>query len=86
MLISGMKATSVWKAFFLGSLIMAIVTVGAIESRKWVETLGWFKDQQEIIKALGTFIVSFFVGIISYLTMYSIFGYGEGMLVETPKK
>jgi hypothetical protein len=86
MLISGMKATSIWKAFFLGSLIMALVSVGAIESRKVIENLGWFEDQHEIVKALGAFMVSFFVGIIAYLIMYVLFGYGEGMLVETPKK
>ena len=86
MLISGMKATSVWKAFFLGSLIMALVSVGAIESRKWIENLGWFEDQHEIVKAVGAFIISFFTGVLAYLIMYFLFGYGEGMLVETPKK
>ena len=41
MLISGFKATSIWKAFFLNSLILAIVAVGAVESKAYVEKLGW---------------------------------------------
>jgi hypothetical protein len=82
MLISGFKATSIWKAFFLNSLILAIVAVGAVESKAYVEKLGWFEDQDEVVKALGTFLITFFVGVFSYLLMYSIFGFGGGMLVD----
>ena len=78
-----MRATSIWKAFFLGAFVMAIVSVGAVEARKYVEELGWFKDKHEVIKGLGTFLVSFLVGLFSYLLMYLFFGFGEGMLVPT---
>ncbi len=85
MLIGGLQATSIWKAFFLGALIMAFVSVGAVEAREYVQNQGWFENKHEIIKALGTFLVSFFVGIICYLLMYALFGYGRGMLVPTGK-
>ncbi len=85
MLISGLQATSVWKAFFLGSLILALVSVGAVEAREYVQNEGWFENKHEIIKALGTFLVSFFVGIICYLLMYALFGYGGGMLISPGK-
>ena len=82
MLISGFKATSIWKAFFLNSLILAIVAVGAVESKAFVEKLGWFEDHDEVVKALGTFLITFFVGLFSYLLMYLVFGFGGGMLVD----
>ena len=82
MLISGFKATSIWKAFFLNSLILAIVAVGAVESKAYVEKLGWSEDQDEVVKALGTFLITFFVGLFSYLLMYYMFGFGGGMLVD----
>ncbi len=85
MLISGLQATSVWKAFFLGSLILAFVSVGAVEAREYVQNEGWFENKHEIIKALGTFLVSFFVGIFCYLLMYALFGYGGGMLISPGK-
>ena len=86
MLIKGMKATSVWKAFFLGAFAMALVAVGAIEARAYVDKLGWFQDKHEVIKALGTFIVSFFVGLFTYILMNLLFGFGEGMLVPRSDK
>ena len=84
MLISHMKATNIWKAFFLGALIMAIVAVGSIETRKGLENLGWLEDKSEIILAVITFAISFLIGLVSYLIMYFLFGFGGGMII--PKK
>jgi uncharacterized membrane protein YbhN (UPF0104 family) len=81
-----MKATTIWKAFFLGSLIMAIVSVASIETRKELEKLGWFNNKPEIIIALITFVISFLIGLTSYLIMYFLFGYGGGMIIQKRKK
>ena len=81
-----MKATNIWKAFFLGSLIMAIVAVGSIETRKELEKLGWFKNKSEIIIALITFTISFLIGLVSYLIMYFLFGFGGGMIIQKKGK
>ena len=68
------------KSFILGNSypnieLMIIETGKNSNVRKWIENLGWFEDQHEIVKALGAFMVSFFVGVLAYLIMYFLFGY-----------
>ena len=78
------RATSIWKAFLLNAIVLASIATLSIELRRYLdiqeETKGLSTTRKVIITMLGTFLI----GIIIYIIIRSIFGFGEGLLACEP--
>ena len=78
------RATRIWKAFLLNAIVLACIATLSIELRRYLdiqeETKGLSTTRKVIITMLGTFLI----GIIIYVIIRSIFGFGEGLLACEP--
>jgi len=92
-LISGFKSTNIWKAFILNSIASSLVIIIALTVKSNFDTISNNKDinkdtnddvkQQTNFKSIILTIVATFISsMIAYSTMYFLFGYGGGMLVN----
>tara|TARA_Y100000389_G_scaffold197848_1_gene233235 strand:- start:596 stop:871 length:276 start_codon:yes stop_codon:yes gene_type:complete len=88
-LISGFRSTNIWKAFILNSISSSLVIIIALTVKSKFDTFSnKYKDtnnvkQQTNLKSiLLTIIATFISSMIAYSSMYFIFGYGGGMLVN----
>ena len=79
-----MRATSMSKAFFLNALILAIVAAGSIELRNVIEIRVETKKLSRLRKVVLTTIGSFIMGMLTYILIRFIFGYGEGLIGRPP--
>lgn len=87
-LIKQFKATNVWKAFTLNSIVAALVIFIAMWVKgkldKYTDKKGDNIDrtttwQSIVVTLISTFAASF----LAFTLMYFIFGYGGGQLVNT---
>ena len=76
---TGLLATSVMKAFVVGSVTTAIATLATVEVRLKLEGED-FKDWSEMKKIAITLGASLTITLFTYLLMYVLFGYGGGMV------
>ena len=78
------RATSIWKAFLLNAIVLASIATLSIELRRYLdiqeETKGLSTTRKVIITMLGTFLI----GILIYVVIRSLFGFGEGLLACEP--
>jgi hypothetical protein len=94
-LIKGFKSTTIWKAFFLNSLVAALVIVIAISVKSYLDH--WtvinsdydpydsdYKAKRETSfkSIIVTIIVTFLASMITYVGMYYAVGFGGGMMVS----
>ena len=91
-----MRATGLWKAFFLNSLVAASVVVLGIEIRRLFEdekseVYGFFnnlyagKKLTEVQIITIVFPATFIGAFIVYLIMYAVFYYGGNLLIPQNK-
>ena len=87
-LISGFKSTNVWKAFILNSIASSLVIIIALTVKSNFDTfsnnknINHVKQQTNFKSILLTITATFISSMIAYSTMYFLFGYGGGMLVN----
>ena len=95
-LIKTFRATSVFKAFILNALAVAIIATLSIELRYLLEndksqTYLFFnrlliaKELSEIQKTLIVFTATTIFAFLAYNILYMLFEYGGGMLVSTSR-
>ena len=83
-LITHFKATSIWRAFFLNSLVGSFVIVLTITIKSSFDR-HYNKDEKLYYKTsiksiLFTFIISFLAYFMSFIFMHFLTGFGSGML------
>ena len=76
-LIDGFKADSFLKAFILNALSSSIIASVAITVKDRLDT---YTKYDINLKIILTFIITFFITLISFSFMYILFGFGGGML------
>lgn len=81
------RATNVWKAFILNSILTSIVILVSITSKQYLDNyIDIDGDKNKIVHKTNfksliiTLLVTFVISMISYTIMYFTFGYGSGML------
>ena len=79
--IKGFKSTSVWNAFILNSMAVALAATTAIEARNYLEIQ--YKAIPEYEKAFIAFSIAFLTTLITYHLLHLLFGFGGGMLVNS---
>lgn len=84
---SNFRATNVWKAFILNSILTSIVILVSITSKQYLDNyIDIDGDKNKIVHKTNfksliiTLLVTFVISMISYTIMYFTFGYGSGML------
>lgn len=77
------KANKVWKAFFLNSLAVALISTFAVEMSKLLDKYFEFDDSS---KNILTFAATFLTSLLVYFGMFFIFGYGGGLLADPSYK
>ena len=95
-IVKGLKSNTIWKAFFMNSLVNSIIIVFAIIIKDYSSNTFYLdpfykkndeENNQDIkltvdIKSIFITFFSTFIMIYGlYLTMYFLFGYGEELLV-----
>ena len=87
-LVKGFKATTIWKAFLIYSIVSSITIVLALVIKGRLDTFKGTKDSDKEIKQttnwlsilltlLGAFVASF----ATFAFMYFVFGFGKGLVV-----
>lgn len=80
------RATTVWKAFIMNSLVTTIAVVAAIIIRdlfvKHKDEKGKEVRQKMSAKVIGiTFGITFGASLLAYTLLYFTFGFGQSMIV-----
>ena len=76
-LIDGFKANTFLKAFILNALSSSIIASVAITVKDRLDT---YTKYDINLKIFLTFVITFFITLISFSFMYMLFGFGGGML------
>ena len=90
-IIGGFKADTYFKAFILGSLVLSLTTIGAlyIHDHLYYNKINNINKKESLLKLLSKIFILFFstfiIGLLSYIIMFYLFGFGQGMLVNMPK-
>tara|TARA_Y100000389_G_C17396512_1_gene482859 strand:+ start:485 stop:757 length:273 start_codon:yes stop_codon:yes gene_type:complete len=86
-IISDFKATSIWKAFLLNSLVSALIILIAIIIKgkfdKYIYYKNTVKRKSTWTSIILTFLFTFLSTFAAYSLMNFIFGYGGGQLVSS---
>ncbi len=89
-IIKNFRATNVWKAFILNSMLTSIVILVSITSKQYLDNyIDLDDDDNKVIHKTSfksliiTLILTFIVSMISYIIMYFTFGFGGGMLAAS---
>jgi len=77
-LIDSFKADTFLKAFILNALSSSIIASVAITVKDRLDT---YTKYDIDLKIFLTFIITFFVSLISFSFMYVLFGFGGGMMI-----
>ena len=78
-LIKNFKATTFKKAFILNAISSSIIASVAIMVK---DRLDQYTEYHINVKIGLTFIITFFITLISFSIMYILFGFGGGMLAQ----
>lgn len=79
-LIKGFQSTTIFKAFVLNALVSTLIIFMATTIRKYYDDLT-HKDKNNTTNLLKTLLFTFITAISSYMLLYVIFGFGQGMLI-----
>ena len=81
------RATNVWKAFILNSILTSMVILVSITSKQYLDNyIDIDGNKNKIVHKTNfksliiTLLVTFVISMLSYTIMYFTFGYGSGML------
>lgn len=78
------RATTIYRAFILNALVLALITVTSIEFRSRLDDFSRTKNLTEFEKAsltfFGTFLFSFFI----FSLVRVLLGFGDGYLAPQP--
>ena len=77
-LIKNFKASTYMKAFILNAISSSIIASVAIMVK---DRLDKYTKYHINIKIILTFIITFFITLISFSIMYVLFGFGGGMMI-----
>lgn len=77
-LIEGFKADSFTKAFILNALSSSIIASVAITVK---DRLDKYTKYDIELKIFLTFVITFFITLLSFSFMYILFGFGGGMMI-----
>ena len=77
-LIESFKADTFLKAFILNALSSSIIASVAITVKDRLDT---YTKYDIDLKIFLTFIITFFITLISFSFMYILFGFGGGMMI-----
>ena len=77
-LIESFKADTFLKAFILNALSSSIIASVAITVKDRLDTYTKYDIE---LKIFLTFIITFFITLISFSFMYILFGFGGGMMI-----
>jgi len=92
------RANTFIKAFILSSIILSLTTMGAVYTHDFLYNQEKNKDTLifkikfssgkyfKLLKPIILFVNTFLIGLISYLIMFYLFGFGGGMLVPMKHK
>jgi len=72
------RATSYWKAFLLGALVIAISTTISLRLRDYLTE----KNTNETVKDVLTGLVTAVAAFITYAILHVVCGFGGGMLAD----
>lgn len=80
------ESTTVWRAFFLNSIVSALIIFLAIYTKENLDKHtdeNISKRQTTATSVIITIIVTFIASMLAYTFMYFVFGFGGSMLVRT---
>lgn len=90
-LIKNFRATDVWKAFILNSLLTSIIILVSITSKQYLDNFIEDNDttitgknvrKTSVPNIIISFVLTFIISMISYIIMYYTFGFGGGMVAS----
>jgi hypothetical protein len=90
-LIKNFRATDVWKAFILNSLLTSVIILVSITSKQYLDNFVEDDDanttsknirKTSIPNILISFVLTFIISMLSYTIMYYTFGFGGGMVAS----
>ena len=90
-LIKNVRATDVWKAFILNSLLTSIIILVSITSKQYLDNFiedddttitGKNVRKTSVPNIIISFVLTFIISMISYTIMYYTFGFGGGMVAS----
>ena len=82
-LISGLKSTTIWKAFLLNSIASSLIIFVALTIKSNLDIYNskdGYNKSNNTINLIITLIITFIASYMSYTLLYVIFGYGYGMM------
>lgn len=87
-LIHDFRSTNVWKAFTLNSIASTLIIFVAMNVRDQYAVLvdkdnNVISRRRSLSGVLISLFITFVASMIAYTTMYFVFGFGGGMLVNT---
>ena len=82
--IFNLRATTIKKAFLLNAIVLALIASLSIELRRYLDIRKETKSLTDIHKIIITMIGTFIIGIIIYIIIRYLFGFGEGLLASKP--
>lgn len=101
-IIPGFKSNTYLNAFILSSFILALTTVSALylhdylykisydiinkQLKKKNNSLNKSSLLNNIIRIFILFMVTFLIGLMCYIIMFYLFGFGSGMLIDMSTK
>ena len=75
-------ATTVWNAFLLNALAIALATGLTIGIKDALDKSSYFDDKASL-KIFISILSAFLITLISYISLHFIFGFGGGMLSDS---
>jgi hypothetical protein len=82
--IFNLRSTTIRNAFILNAIVLAIISTTSIELRSYLDIISDTKGLSNTVKLLITFLGTFFIGLIIYIITRLLFGFGEGLLANSP--
>ena len=77
-----LRSTTIIKAFLLNAIVLSIIASLSIELRNKIDIREETKGLTESNKLLLTMIGTFFMGIIVYVIIRLLFGFGDGLMAK----
>ena len=79
-----LRSTTIRKSFILNAIVLALIATLSIELRRYLDIRKETKGLTILTKIWITFLGTFVIGLIIYILIRLIFGFGEGMLATPP--
>lgn len=79
-----LRSTTIFKAFLLNALVLALVAGMSIELRGYMDIREQTKHLSRLKKMVITIIGTSIIGFTLFILVRFLFGYGGGLLAPTP--